>query len=820
MGKISHGRLSFACLVMTVLVGHLSVLAVRGQTLATIKNFGVWTNIGGFFPYARLVHGPDGTLYGTTSGGEFNIKGTVFKIQPDGSGFTVLKWFTNTVEGASPYAGMLLLDGVLYGTTREGGSFNLGTVFKMNINGAGYTVMKEFEGLGGGYPEAELAFSGGALYGTTANGTIFRLNTNGSGFVSLKILGGSDGQNPRSKLTLSGNVVYGTTELGGLLGYGTVFKMNNDGSDFTVIKHFGGLTYNPTTSTATNSHGARPVAGVTLSDGVLYGVTSSGGNGGNGTVFRMNANGTDYAVIKHFSPRVYGPDGGPYANNDGAIPSADLFLSYGVIFGTTTEGGSLNCGTVFRMNPDGSDFLVLKHFAFHDGRSPLAGLVASAGVLFGTTAYGGGSSGGQSGGTVFKISASGTGFAVIKYFTDSDGRLPYAGLTSFSNTIYGTTRLGGNYGAGTIFKMNTDGAEYAALKHFSGPDGHGPRAEVTVSGGVLYGTTYHGGSFPGGTPTSGYGTVFRMNLDGTGYTVLKSFMGDDGRFPEAALTVKGVTIFGTTAYGGNPGYGTVFRLNTNGTDFTSLKHFLGNDGRRPFGRLTLAGGTLYGTTYYGGGADAGTVFKLNTNGTGFTSLKVFTNEVHPSGNLALVGGTLYGTAELGGNSGQGTVFRLNTNGSAFTVLKHFEGVDGAYPSGGLIQSGSFLFGTIYSGNLNYVNVFQIHTNGTGYLMLDRTVGGGQLDSLGELAQVGGALYGTTRVGGDFGVGSIFKLDLATHLGIQSVGNAVRLTWTNTAFSLQAAPHVTGGYADIPAGTNSPYTNPVSSSQQFFRLRLR
>jgi len=54
------------------------------------------------------------------------------------------------------------------------------------------------------------------------------------------------------------------------------------------------------------------------------------------------------------------------------------------------------------------------------------------------------------------------------------------------------------------------------------------------------------------------------------------------------------------------------------------------------------------------------------------------------------------------------------------------------------------------------------------------------------------------------------------LNIAAAGNNVTLTWTNSQFSLQAAPTVTGTYTNIP-GATSPYTVPTSGAARFFRL---
>src|SRR5439155_22369686 len=114
------------------------------QTYSVIKSFGFLTNVTGTAPQAQLVQGPDGTLYGTAREAEGSVAGTVFKINTDGTGFAVLKMFTNSVDGRNPHGGLVLSGSTLYGTTELGGSSGFGTVFKVNTDGSGYIVLKNF----------------------------------------------------------------------------------------------------------------------------------------------------------------------------------------------------------------------------------------------------------------------------------------------------------------------------------------------------------------------------------------------------------------------------------------------------------------------------------------------------------------------------------------------------------------------------------------------------------------------------------------------------------------------------------------------------
>jgi uncharacterized repeat protein (TIGR03803 family) len=229
--KAKTQRLGLALLtaVALVLVGRATA-----QSFTILRSFGILTNVAGFYPQSTLVQGGDGTLYGTASSGEGCVTGTVFKVQPDGSGFTVLKRFMpspsgNYPDGANPRAGLTLSGSTLYGTTTLGGSTNHGgTLFKLRTDGTSYCVLHNFINVpDGAVPETGLTLSGSTLYGTTSsggsltNGTLFKLKTDGSGYTVLWNFSGRP-----SDLILSGSTLYGTTASGGALGEGAIFSLN------------------------------------------------------------------------------------------------------------------------------------------------------------------------------------------------------------------------------------------------------------------------------------------------------------------------------------------------------------------------------------------------------------------------------------------------------------------------------------------------------------------------------------------------------------------------------------------------------------------
>jgi uncharacterized repeat protein (TIGR03803 family) len=366
----------------------------------------------------------------------------------------------------------------------------------------------------------------------------------------------------------------------------------------------------------------------------------------------VNTKADNYRVLHHFA-------GGA---NDGSGGYGALIQSGPSLYGMTWGGGSYNLGTIFKIDADDANFGLLRSFSggATDGQSPIGSL-----LLSGTTLYGMASCENTSyGGTVFKLNIDGSEFQVLRSFAVSDGTWPYGSLIQSDLTLYGFNTYGGSAsgwnGKGTVFKINTDGTGFQKLRTFAGgsSDGDAPHGSPILSGSTLYGTTLYGGS-------SNLGTVFKINTDGSGFQILRSFIGgsNDGASPYMVTLVQsGTTFYGTTVGGGTSNKGTVFKINTNGTEFQLLHSFTnesGGDG--PLSSLVLSGSKLYGTTHYGGASNLGTVFALNTDGTGFQLLHSFNgaNGSKPFSSLLLSGVTLYGTTSEGGSSNLGVIFALD-----------------------------------------------------------------------------------------------------------------------------------------------------------------
>jgi len=660
----------------------------------------------GGIPY-ELLQGSDGRLYGTASFSTDTVSGTlVFRMLPDGSNFSVLHNFPRVAE----ITGLIQAsDGTLYGTTADYNS-NLATAFGMLPDGSAFTTLRSFpraEGPTDGLMQASdgmlywLAPGGDSLF----QGVVFRLSTDGSDFTALHIFNGPDGADPRGKLVeATDGTLYGTTRAGGANGRGTVFGIRRDGSGFAVLHSF----------SFTPPYDARPLFGVIqATDGKLYGTTSTPFGG---TVFGVNTDGTGFTVLHRFDDLV-----------DGVDPRGRLVeASDGTLWGTTNDRGGVPVGkgTVFKLRRDGGGFTTIHTFhgiGLEGGINPSADLIQGTnGAFYGTASSGGfDESGSPLGrGTVFQLSWDGS-YTVLHMFHFVEGKTPLAGLIQASNgALYGTTYEGpGNPGVprGTVFRINADGTGFAVLHTFLSDfsDGAGPRAPlIEASDGRLYGTAalYGAGS---------NGTIFRMLPDGTGYQTLRGFAGhpSDGANPRALIQGRDGALYGITRDGGASDFGSVFRMLLDGSGFALLHSFVGTDGANPEGGLIQASDdALYGTTSLGGGGFAGTIFKLRPDGSGFSVLHSFTGRdgTSPVSGVNEINGILYGTTI-------DTTFRMNTDGSDFTLLHTFEGGrldgDSSYSRLLLARDGTFRGTTVLGGGSNAGTVFQIFPDGSGFAVL-------------------------------------------------------------------------------------------------------
>lgn len=741
-----------------------------------VRSFG-FTNLSSTLPRG-LTRGSDGKWYGTTrSGGVADVwggtlgGGTIFRMNQDGSGYTNLHVFSRAEgEGFGPYAPLIEgSDGALYGTTYSGGQredFTLiqGTLFRIAKDGSDYKVLHEFEQYhaDGSSPYGPLVEgSDGVLYGTTREGglrtvrhpeglgTIFRINKDGTEHRVLHLFtgeSGRDGRAPEAAL-IEGidGMLYGSTRFGGrtaplfLDGLGTVFRINKDGNDYSVI-----WECNP-------EEGVSPSALLESTDGSLYGVATYGGQTsdqepvqdftrGMGVIFKLQKDGSEFSVL-HFFTDIDG---------EGRRPNTPLMEGTdGKLYGITAEGGKdYKFGIMFGMNKDGSDYQVLNsilrpsNWGFDGYFGPLA--EGADGSLY--AAYGG---------TVFRIDKGGAGSKDIHRFSYSgdDARYPGPLIEGSDEMLYGASATYSADGGGTIFTMNKDGTGYRTIYQMEGPGfgsaegfvGSNTFTLLEGNDGWLYGTVKN-------TDFVGAALVFKLRKDGTGLSVLHSFeySGESHDLLELTQGRDGI-LYGTVL-------GSVFRLNTDGSGYSDLS---GPDGRiLPSSPLLEASdGMLYGLGWTNGYRTSGVLYRMNRDGSGQTSLYDLSAEapsivwqVPRQSLFEARDGTLYGTTAFGGSENRGTVFRINRDGTGYQKLadsrvmlaiqSNHRSVYGITPFGGLDDRGLIIRLDAEDKPYEEIASFSPPLNVTpSWVVRARD----------------GSLYGTSRTGGALDLGIVFRL---------------------------------------------------------------
>jgi gliding motility-associated-like protein len=681
----------------------------------------------------------DGTfLYGTTTFGGLKGVGVIYKVKLDGSGFTTLHEFDGT-DGSQPISSLLYDGTFLYGTTYVGGANSQGAIYKIKPDGTAFETIFSFQYVAtGGFPFGSLITDGTSLYGTTSQGgsgflgTVFKINKDGTGHTKLvEFAGATNGSDPRGSLFYDGTFLYGMTQTGGSSDLGTIFKVRAHGAGgFVKLLDFTG-----------SATGSNPL-GSLISDGTfLYGLTLRGGSNNTGALFKIQPDGSNFLKFVDFS------NGGIA----GAGPKGSLVFDGTFLYGTTTQGGTNFAGTFFKIQPNGASFTKLLDMTGDtSGPNPEGTLLPIGTVMYGTRS----ASGGGRFGTLFSVNNDGSAFTTLYTFL-IEANNPVGRPVSDGTSFYGLAPNGGLNDNGSIYKINPDGTGYTRVFDFErATSGARPLGSVIFDGTYFYGMTNEGGA-------NNEGTIFRIKPNGTGYQNLLDFDSPvSGSFPNGSFISDGIFLYGMTAQGGTSSEGIIFKVHLDGTNFTVLRDLdYTTDGSTPFGTLIFDGTFLYGLTSSGGVNGAGTIFKIKTDGTGFVRLHEFDfpEGYSPRGSLTAIGTTLYGFTSSGGDTGDGSLFKINNDGSGFQVLLQLDGaLHGSNPQGSLISVGSYLYGMTASGGLlNHGTLFRIKPDGTGYQKYLDFDDGNQ--PIGSLASDGTFLYGTTTNGGDFGIGTFFKV---------------------------------------------------------------
>ncbi|HEX8815986.1 MAG TPA: choice-of-anchor tandem repeat GloVer-containing protein [Terriglobales bacterium] len=365
--------------------------------------------------------------------------------------FTVLRTFTNQGDAFYPTSGLLLDNtGAMYGAA-AGGSYDYGAIFVLGPDGKD-KVVHSFWGPDGLYPNRLIKDKAGNFYGTTKEGgtpeggscfhgcgTVFKMDPSGKVTVLYTFTGGADGSQPLGGLIMdeAGNR-YGTTSAGGASYGGVIFKLDPQGHE-TVLHSF----------LFDRENGGWYPWGELIRDeeGNFYGVTAAGGPADSGTIFRITPAG-DFTTLYNFQ-----------GSSAGDSPNGPIIRdSQGNFYGTTVNGGGqFDDGTVFKVDSKGNETILHSFTGGADGATPYTALTRddNTGNFYGAT-LGGGS---NNCGTIFKVEPNGTESVIYSFNCSTDGSGPYGLLIlDQDGNLYGTAYQGGDPacrygGCGTAFKF-------------------------------------------------------------------------------------------------------------------------------------------------------------------------------------------------------------------------------------------------------------------------------------------------------------------------------------------------------------------------------
>ncbi|MEI6634442.1 MAG: choice-of-anchor tandem repeat GloVer-containing protein [Chlamydiota bacterium] len=331
--------------------GILYAMNLDGSGFTILNSFSDYTYTNGGLALSN------GVLYGTTRD---NSLGALYSIKTDGTAYTALLW---SYSGAGERSPVVVSGDMIYGLTSAGGTTSDGTAYSIKTDGSAYTVAYNFAGspLDGSSPWGGLLLENGTLYGATSwggsylseAGTLFSMSPDGSTHTILHDFSGPDGAQPVGGLVSDGSRLYGLTLSGGAnggayFGYGggTIFAVDKNGANFQTLHDF-------SLDTAAEPQGSKRLnnnlfcTGLTRDGTRLYGTTSSGGrvnalNGiagmDAGAIFTLNTDGTGYTKLYRFDGLIEGT---------GSFPTGTLLLSNGTLYGATLAGGPEDMGVVY-----------------------------------------------------------------------------------------------------------------------------------------------------------------------------------------------------------------------------------------------------------------------------------------------------------------------------------------------------------------------------------------------------------------------------------------------------------------------------------------
>jgi uncharacterized repeat protein (TIGR03803 family) len=340
----------------------------------------------------------------------------------------------------------------LWALTTKGGDHNSGTIFSFSIDSLTFRKHHDyyheygFVALSGNLTQTPSGLAGLSVADGTGGGEVFMFSKNG--LQLYETYGPHDG----SLMLGSDNYLYILDDWINMF-RGGIYKIFSGGDSVNV---FDRIIF-PFRS---DWQGVNPSAQLfEHSDGYLYGCAPLQGGFDHGTLFRLKMDGSAFQVLHSFN------------GMDGSNPNSKLIMGEdGFLYGVTPNGGTYSQGVVYRLQPDGSNFMVLHNFNGTTGSNPESALLWHNGKLFGTARNGGT----HGNGLIFRINPDGTGFLPVIHCDGITSGNPRGELTAdVDGSLYGMTSAGGGHNLGVIYRI-TPALTFEKLFDFSPSTGGAP----------------------------------------------------------------------------------------------------------------------------------------------------------------------------------------------------------------------------------------------------------------------------------------------------------------------------------------------------------
>ena len=498
---------------------------------------------GGYTPNDVMIETSPGLLYGTTEYGGGNADGVLFSFNYTTNTYTKLFDFDDNLSGEFPQGKLLYgSNQKIYGSTREGGTFNDGVIFEYDPATTTYTLLHSFdEGTDGGDVFGLVEVGNGVFYGlckdggAEGDGTLFEYNLNTGTFTKkFDFDRDTGGEDPEGSLVLASNgLLYGATNSGGYSRLGTIFEYNPGATEITIVADL----QSPKDVFEPN----QPL--MVASNGIIYGLSEEGGANDGGVLYAFDPATGTYSVLYAF------------AELTGDEPHGQLVEYNNKLYGTCYRGGTFDDGVIFSWDLQTSTYTIEYIFDTSISYHPDNNLtLTSDGKLLGAT-----SNGGDNGvGTMYEFDPATTTFTEYSSFdfTGTGFATEFRFLETAPGIFYGLTSNGGSSFDGTLYKFDRSANTITVVHHFAGNpgDGSGGRGQLVLApNGLIYGATGSGGS-------NNLGAFFSYEEATDTYSMLASFTGGTTPgFPDGPLYVGNDNkIYGTSLRGGEDNSGNIY----------------------------------------------------------------------------------------------------------------------------------------------------------------------------------------------------------------------------------------------------------------------